>query len=187
MTAFEQVVAAGRATTDQALKLYDGLDPVAVEFMVGTWRGAELPTGHPMDGLLSATGWYGKQFVDAETVHPLLFFTADRGAAFPVNPALVPVGLRLPVNRSYHRLVTMARPLLGTARPAARLRATQFRGRVSATMIYDSKPIHDVFRRVDDATVLGVMDLRGARRPYFFVLRRDDGMPVLVPGGRVPG
>jgi hypothetical protein len=39
-------------------------------------------------------------------------------------------------------------------------------------MCYDAQPIHDVFRRVDDATVLGVMDLRGAP-PYVFLLRRD--------------
>ena len=36
--------------------------------MIGTWHGAEVPTGHPMDGLLEASGWWGKQFIDAETV-----------------------------------------------------------------------------------------------------------------------
>lgn len=178
MTSFDHAIAAGRATTEEALAVFDGLDAVPVEFMIGTWRGAEFPTGHPMDGLLTATGWYGKQFVDAETVHPLLFFTPDRRAAFPVNPALAPVGLRLPANRSYHRLITAARPVLGTSRPTARLRATEYRGRVSATMIYDAKPINDVFRKVDDDTVLGAMDQRGAERPFFFVLRRDT-LPLL--------
>lgn len=178
MTTFAQVVAAGRATTVEALDVFDALDTVPAEFMIGTWRGAEFPTGHPMDGLLTATGWYGKQFVDTETVHPLLFFTSDRRAAFPVDPALTPVGLRLPTNRSYHRLVAAARPLIGTSKPTARLRATEYRGRLSATMIYDAKPINDVFGKVDDDTVLGVMDRR-ADRPFFFVLRRDD-LPVLT-------
>ena len=36
--------------------------------MIGTWHGAEMPTGHPLDGLLAASGWWGKQFVDGETV-----------------------------------------------------------------------------------------------------------------------
>lgn len=180
MTAMPTFEQAGPRTTDEALELFDGLDPVPVEFMLGTWRGAEFPTGHPMDGLLTATGWYGKQFVDADTVHPLLFFTADRKAAFPVNPALAPIGLPLPANRSYHRLITAARPLVGTSKPTARLRMTEYRARVSATMIYDAKPINDAFRRIDDDTVLGAMDLRGADRPYFFTLRRDDGMRVLT-------
>jgi hypothetical protein len=143
--------------------------------MIGMWRGDEIATGHPLDGLLGATGWYGKQFVDPETVHPLLFYTADRRAVFPVDPARLPMGIRLPTGRgqSYHRLITTARPLLGTTKPAARLRMTEYRGRSSATMIYDSKPINDVFRRVSDDTVLGLMDHRGDDRPCPFALRRD--------------
>ncbi|MGE3284538.1 MAG: DUF4334 domain-containing protein [Pseudonocardia sp.] len=179
MTTFAQALAAGRVTTDEALALYDDLGAVPTGFMIGTWAGAEFPTGHRMDGMLTATGWYGKRFTDAETVHPLLFHTADRRAAFPVDPAFAPVGLPLPANRSYHRLITAMRPVIGTRRPTARLRMTEYRGVVSATMIYDAKPILDVFRRVDDTTVLGAMDLRGAE-PYFFVLRRDDGFHVLA-------
>jgi hypothetical protein len=179
MLTFAQALDAGRVTTAEALGLFDGLDAVPIEFMIGIWAGSEFPTGHRMDGLLTATGWYGKQFVDTETVHPLLFHTADRRAAFPVNPRFAPVGLGLPTNRSYHRLITTARPLIGTSTPTARLRMTEYRGRVSATMVYDTKPINDVFRKVDDATVLGAMDLRGADRPYFFVLRRDEATPVL--------
>ncbi len=49
----------------------------------------------------------------------------------------------------------------------------EHRGRVTATMIYDARPIHDVFRRVDGDTALGLMDLRGVPRPFFFVLRRE--------------
>jgi hypothetical protein len=40
-------------------------------------------------------------------------------------------------------------------------------------MIYDAKPINDVFRRVDDDTVLGLMDYRKWGRPYFFLLHRE--------------
>jgi hypothetical protein len=56
-------------TTDEALAMFDGAEPIEPDFMIGTWRGAELPTGHPLDGLLAASGWWGKQFVDPETVH----------------------------------------------------------------------------------------------------------------------
>ena len=41
------------------------------------------------------------------------------------------------------------------------------------TMVYDNLPINDVFRKVDEDTVLGVMDLKGMKKPFFFVLRRE--------------
>ncbi|CAJ1586868.1 DUF4334 domain-containing protein [[Mycobacterium] wendilense] len=56
-----------------------------------------------------------------------------------------------------------------------RLRMVEYRGVLSATMIYDALPINDHFRLIDDDTVLGVMDMRGLDRPLMFVLRRDDG------------
>jgi hypothetical protein len=179
MLTFDDIVALGRASQAEALALFDSLEPVPVEFMIGTWRGDEIATGHPLDGTLAATGWYGKQFVDADTVHPLLFYTADRRAVFPVNPALLPTGIQLPTGRgqSYHRVITAARRVLGTTKPTARLRMTDYRGRSSATMIYDAKPINDIFRRVSDDTVLGVMDRRGDTDLCFFILRRDT-MPV---------
>jgi Domain of unknown function (DUF4334) len=40
-------------------------------------------------------------------------------------------------------------------------------------MIYDSLPINDIFRKVDDDTVLGAMDLRLTPQPFFFILRRE--------------
>ena len=58
-------------------------------------------------------------------------------------------------------------------RRKARLRMTEFRGKISATMCYDQRPIHDVFRRVDDDTVLGAMDMKGMDEVFFFLLRRD--------------
>lgn len=40
-------------------------------------------------------------------------------------------------------------------------------------MCYDALPINDVFRKVDDDTLVGAMDLRGLEMPFMFVLRRD--------------
>jgi hypothetical protein len=50
---------------------------------------------------------------------------------------------------------------------------TNYRGKVSATLIYDDLPINDAFRLVDTNTVLGVMDLKGMEQPFFFVLNRE--------------
>ena len=39
-------------------------------------------------------------------------------------------------------------------------------------MIYDSLPINDILRKVDDDTVLGLMDSRFSAQPFFLILRR---------------
>jgi hypothetical protein len=162
-----------RCSTDEALEFFDAVPTVAADEIRGRWRGRELATGHPWDGLLTASGWYGKQFDGPDAVHPLLFGT-PKGTLFPVDPARIPVGLvgRLPVAGASagRRLLDVAVPLLRAGGPKARLRNLEHRGKVSAAMIYDRQPIIDVFRRVDDVTLLGVMDLRGMSQPYFFVL-----------------
>jgi len=43
----------------------------------------------------------------------------------------------------------------------------------SAAMLYDHLPIVDIFRRLDEHTLLGVMDARGISQPFFFILRRE--------------
>lgn len=168
--------------TAGALALFDSAPAVTPESMIGTWRGAELPTKHPLDGFLAASGWWGKQFVDSETVHPLLFPTSDGASLWALNPALAFGGLgvaaKIPQVKkaSLRRPIATLRPLLQTRAPKARLRTTRYRGVDTATMIYDQLPINDVFHRLSDDTAIGAMDLRGSSRPYFFVLRRDESL-----------
>ena len=164
------------ASPEEVLRFFDALPAVAVEDLSGRWRGSELPTGSPLDGLLAAYGWWGKEFVDAETVHPLL--VRGRSGVHPVNPALVPLTLlraapalaRLPV---LQRVAAGVRPFLRTHRPAARLRSVAHRGVATAALVYDSIPVIDVFRRVDDDLVLGLMDMRGLETVFPFLLHRD--------------
>jgi len=49
----------------------------------------------------------------------------------------------------------------------------EHRQKISATLIYDNLPIHDIFRKVDDNTVLGEMDFKGMKQPFFFLLNRS--------------
>jgi len=168
-------------TGPDALAWFDRLEPVEPAFMLGRWRGAGLASGHPMDGLLEAYHWWGKEFVSAEVVHPLLF--EDRaGQPVALNPALLGAALalvgRVPLPRSAAAVrlfgVAMGLPgLLRTAKPRARLRMMEHRGRSSATMVYDQWPILDIFRRIDEHTVMGLMDARSLAQPFFFVLRRE--------------
>ncbi|WP_036477890.1 DUF4334 domain-containing protein [Mycobacterium sp. URHD0025] len=180
----QQLFSTVPSTTTEALDVFDAAEAVEPEFMVGTWHGAELPTGHPMDGLLAASGWWGKQFVDAETVHPLLFPGTDGASLWALNPALAFGGLavsaKLPLlrGRSMVGPIAALRPVLQTRAPKARLRTTRYRGIDTATMVYDQLPINDVFRRLSPDAVIGAMDLRNSPKPYFFVLRRDDSLQV---------
>jgi len=144
--------------------------------MLGAWRGSEIPTGHPLDGILGPLGWHGKRFDGPDDVQPLIM-SGPGGVLWSLNPAVVPLGLllRRPALARLSGLgcvVHASRRLVATRRPAARLRMTQYRGVVSATMCYDALPIHDVFRRIDERTVLGVMDVRGIP-PYVFLLERE--------------
>ncbi|MFD1811819.1 DUF4334 domain-containing protein [Rhodococcus gannanensis] len=190
MSVAEQIIAEQRAAVEDAQAVFDDAPPADPDFMIGTWRGAELRTGNKMDGMLDASGWWGKQFVDAETVHPLLFPAADGRSLWALDPARIPFNLLMhPIVPSFEgkdlsKLVTLTRPAVATRKPKARLRTTHFRGTDTATMIYDAHPINDVFRRISDTTVIGWMDLRGSERPYFFSLTRDESLPVKALGAR---
>ena len=153
---------------------FDSIEGVAIDAMLGRWRGVSLPTGHPFDGVLERLGWWGKAFDAPDQVHPLLF-RAGLGAPVPLDPALMPVGLahRLPgLARSavLHRPFAAAMPLLRTRRHAARLDVRTFRGKASAAMVYHRQPITDHFRKIDDDRVLGLMVYRQPTAPFFFFL-----------------
>lgn len=127
---------------DEAHALFDGLEPVSCEDMLGDWDGGLVPTGHPGEQQLGALGWIGKSFRSREDVDPIVCRAGDGGRE--------------------------ANPVLG----AASLRAVEHRGVVTATMVYDNHPVFDHFRRVDGETVLGLMDRKGEAAPLFFWLRR---------------
>ena len=164
-----------RCTPAEALTLFDSLEPVDMDSMLGRWRGGEVSTGHPMDGLLSLANWYGKEFVSADCVHPLLF-TGSNGEVLKVapNPQMMKLALSLPIpdNGLVKAASTMLTSLLTTEDSQARLRMMEHRGKLSATMIYDHLPINDVFRRVDEHTVFGLMDYKAIAQPFFFSLTR---------------
>lgn len=172
---YQLILKTGKTTTEKALKLFDTLEPVNLGFMFGRWQGSGLHTNHPMDGLLEISNWYGKEFIDSENVHPLLFLDGQ-GKIFQVapNPALINWVLKLPIpkNNSLKPLLISINSLLKTEKSQARLRMMEYRGKVTATMIYDYLPINDSFKKVDENTVLGIMDYKNIPQPFFFILKR---------------
>lgn len=109
------------------------LPPATVEQMIGDWHGGEFVTGHKMNGQLEKSRWFGKSFRSVTDVQPLVCLDEDGNKFSNVK--------------------------LGKGE--ASLWSEEFRGEVVATMVYDGQPVHDHFKRVDDNTVLGIMNGKG--------------------------
>lgn len=123
------------------------LPPATVEQMIGDWRGGEFVTGHKMNGLLEKARWFGKSFRSATDVQPLVCLDDDGNKFSNIK--------------------------LGKGE--ASLWAEEFRGEVVATMVYDGQPTHDHFKKVDDDTVMGIMNGKGVLddgRYFYFYLQR---------------
>lgn len=170
----EQLLKARKATTEEATEIYDALPPVDLEFMKGRWKGFEIITGHKIEGLLENSGWYGKLFEDEENVHPLLISSLNKKRLFAINPLLVPLGINFPKHPILKTMMAILKPIIQTKKSKARMRMIAYRGKLSGTMVYDEKKINDHFAKIDEQTMLGLMDWKGSEKPYFFVLERDE-------------
>lgn len=173
MITIDKMLRERAANVEEAVKIFDELEPVTLDFMIGRWQGYEIATGHTMDGLLEPTGWYGKYFKSSEEVHPLLFFANNKTGLYSVNPKLIPLGIRFPKTKMLGTIMAMLRPILQTRKSTARIRMIEYRNKVTGTMVYDEKAIFDHFVKINQNTMLGAMDLKGAPFPYIFVLERD--------------
>ena len=131
-----------RTSLESLFALYDSLEALPVAFMQGEWDGGVFNTGHPGEKMLGRMNWRGKTFRGDNDVDPIVCHAPDGGRA--------------------------ASDVMGKAS----LRSVAYRDVVTATMVYDNHPIFDHFRKVDDDTVLGVMDRKGDEFPLFFWLRR---------------
>ena len=174
MKSLEDILKDRKATAKEALEIFDRLETTTVDFMIGRWKGFEIESNHQMDGLLAATGWYGKLFLNSEEVHPLLFYTKNLTELYSVNPRIVPMHMKFPKSDIVGILMRLVKPFLQTKKSTARLRMIEYRNRATATMCYDEKAILDHFAKIDDNRVMGVMDLKGVAEPYIFILERDD-------------
>lgn len=174
MINIQEISLGKKVDAQQMIEFYDQLEEIDCAFMYGRWKGYEVITGHPMNGLLAQANWYGKLLIDQETVYPLVLLNTKKTALFFIDPKWLPLNLDFKFLKKNAKSLAGGLKLLKTKDSKARLRMTEFRGKISATMIYDEKPIHDVFRKIDENTVLGWMDLKQQPQPYFFILQRDD-------------
>ncbi|WP_066908977.1 DUF4334 domain-containing protein [Millisia brevis] len=129
-------------------EIWAALEPIESAEMLGHWTGDEFQTGNRMNGQLAAAGWYGKFFDSINDVKPIVCRGEDGTLAN--NDEL--------------------------SKGGATLWNIEFRGEVTATMVYDGQPIFDHFKRVDDNTVMGIMNGKYQRAKdsyYYFLLERD--------------
>lgn len=127
------------------------LEPTSIDFMIGEWRGGEFETGHRANGFMKRLNWFGKTFHSASDAKPLVCLDAE-GNAFSNVEAM---------------------------KGEASLWLEEFRGEMTASMVYDGAPVHDHFKKVDDDAVMGIMNGKGAlddssgtpRHLYFYLER----------------
>jgi hypothetical protein len=130
--------------------LWADLEVVDVASILGSWRGFAFLTGHPIEKVLSAGRWHGKRFVAPDDAKPLIC-RADDGSLYSDTTA---------------------------GRGEASLWNVEFRGEVTATMVYDGMAVLDHFKRVDDDTLMGVMNGKPALvlptgHHFYFGLERE--------------
>lgn len=160
----------------EALTYFSHLVPISPPELIGLWRGRSLATGHPLDGMLEALGWYGKRFHPDKRADALLFSTGSRRLV-PIDPKYAPLQLALRFYGLARR--QWCRNLFGYAMkgmwargPVASIRVAEFAGEQSACMVYDSQPVIDHFRRIGPDHLMGAMVIEGREDLFFFVLER---------------
>ena len=137
------------ATPGELDALWASLPPVKADAILGRYQGSALATGHPLERALVKSRWWGKEFRALDDVSPLLCLD-DAGEIFS--------------NRE-----------LGNGE--ASLWNVEFRGEVTATMVYDGQPVFDHFKAAGDGLLMGIMNGKGPHilfegSPFYFMLER---------------
>ncbi|MBF6203970.1 DUF4334 domain-containing protein [Streptomyces gardneri] len=126
--------------------LWADLPVTRAEDILGEWKGAAFATAHPLRKALSASRWYGKTFHSLLDAKPLICRAEDGSLFSDVE--------------------------LGGGE--ATLWNIEFRGEVTATMVYDGRPVFDHFKWLEENTLMGIMNGRPelvlAGGEYFYFL-----------------
>ncbi|MFE7539356.1 DUF4334 domain-containing protein [Streptomyces platensis] len=146
------IASGGQCDNAKLTELFDRLEPVDTDLLIGTWQGGGFEHTSENAALLTKMRWYGKRFVDADHVEPLLCRDED-GTVF-----------------SYEEM------------GLATLREVVHRGKQSTAMVYDQLPIIDHFRRLTDNVLLCVMDKKETPTDFFFHLTRVSASLPQPPG-----
>jgi hypothetical protein len=139
----------------QVLELFSQLEPVSIDSIMGLWRVAAFgrsprdpiaippdPGPLPQREGLGMRKLYGKRFVTLDDAEPIVCLDEDGSLVASVDFGV------------------------------ARVRELSFRGTSSAGMVYDTQPWIDYFRKLDDDTLVAMIDMKGTPMGTgFFMLR----------------
>lgn len=148
---FAELRASASPSKEALDALWADLMPTTVEEILGAWKGGDFATGHPASALLTHVRWHGKRFRSALDAQPLMCVGED--------------------GELYSNLKA------GGGGEAS-LWPVEFRGETTATMVYDNMPVFDHFKKVDDDTLMGIMNGKlesafGISDLYYFWLERE--------------
>lgn len=135
----------GKISYKKLDEFYKDLEPITIDEMIGRWKGGYFLTK------ISGLEIFLKNFILFKW-YGKNFISQDKVKALVYSF----LGIKFNI------------PFFG---PAI-LRKMEFRGKLSASMIYNHLPIIDNFRKVDDNTIMGVMDVRGKIAMYFYLKRK---------------
>lgn len=145
---YRQLRAQDKVTAAELDQLWAVLPTVPAAEILGRWQGTPFDTGHPINQLLASARWYGKDFRSLTEAVPLLC-RDEQGELYS---------------------------FVAAGNGEASLWNVEFRGEVTATMVYDGRPILDHFKRVDADTLFGIMNgkdvLTANGEHFYFSLER---------------
>lgn len=167
-------------TKDELYAYFDTLEPCHINKLRGKWEGVDLDTNHHINTLLTYCDWYGKEFLDEENVHALIFresLKSDR--CFRINPKFFPIGAKVFPNHYITRLIfVLFSQFIQTKKTTAKLEMIEYRGKRSASDIYFDAKMVGYYRKIDHKTVLGVIEIKAYKEPLFYVLQKDENPTV---------
>ena len=130
-------------------EVWAALETVDAADILGEWKGDDFATGHRLHDKLVASRWFGKTFNSVEDAKPLIC-RDEKGNLYSD---------------------------IKGGNGEASLWNIEFRDEVTATMVYDGAPIFDHFKKVDDTTLMGIMNGKSNLvldngQHYYFLLER---------------
>ncbi|WP_222829261.1 DUF4334 domain-containing protein [Terriglobus saanensis] len=135
--------------------LFDSLESVSCEDVFAKWQGGGFDTGHWLLPALAGMKWYGKWIKSTTDAKPLVCYNDDG---------------QLYSNQAMNGEASVA--------------MMEFRGKVSATVVYDGVPMRGHLRKVDHNTLLGAVSgkslptgdaiVQDGRHQYFYLERVEE-------------
>lgn len=134
----------GKIAEEELEIFFASLESVTIKEMIDEWKGGYFNTGKSKLEFFLKDFWIIKW-------HGKIFLSKDNVQSLVFS--LFGIKFNIPVAG------------------VAVLRKMEFRNKISASMIYSYLPIIDNFRKIDNETVMGAMEVKGKVKIYFYLTR----------------